>query len=124
MNLNISLIGKAITDPRLNYHHKEKIIGVISDLENTNLIQKEIAKKWDISEEMVQGINTGRYWKHDREDPIRKPKIAKIYYCIDCGKIITNKAIRCVECSQNKQRKTERPSREELKDMIRHLSFL
>jgi hypothetical protein len=29
---------------------------------------KEIAKKWNISIEMVQGINTGRYWYQDNLD--------------------------------------------------------
>ena len=41
---------------------KENIIGVFSDLENTDMIHADIAKKWNISTEMVQGINTGRYW--------------------------------------------------------------
>ena len=40
---------------------KEKILGIIKDLEETDLYHKEIAEKWDISVEMVQGINTGRY---------------------------------------------------------------
>ena len=40
---------------------KEKIIGVINDLLNTNMLHREIAEKWNISTEMVQGINTGRY---------------------------------------------------------------
>lgn len=40
---------------------------------------------------MVQGINTGRYWKYDRKYPIRESKFKPIegkkkYYCIDCGK--------------------------------------
>jgi len=38
----------------------------------TNMTQKRIAKKWDISEEMIQGINTGRYIKYNRPYPIRK----------------------------------------------------
>ena len=55
---------------------KEKVIGIIYDLENTQEIQKNIALKWNVSEEMVQGINTGRYWKYDRIYPIRKVKEA------------------------------------------------
>lgn len=47
----------------------------------------------------------------------------KKYYCIDCGKEITQGAIRCSECSQKAQRKCERPSREELKSLIRNTSF-
>lgn len=106
-----------------NSLNKDKIIGIIKDLETTSLIQKDIANKWNISEEMVQGINTGRYWKHDRKYPIREKKAAKISYCIDCGKQINNKAIRCVDCYRKISRKAERPTRDELKNMIRKESF-
>lgn len=106
-----------------NKLNKEKIINIISDLENTSLTQKEIANNRDISEQMVQGINTGRYWKHDRQYPIRKPKIKKKNYCIDCGEIITSKAIRCEKCYRITTRKSERPLREELKFLIRTKSF-
>ena len=77
---------------------KEKIIGIISDLTNTDMTHKDIATKWDISIEMVQGINTGRYWKHDTNYPLQKRRIAKIYYCEQCGKEITKGSKLCVEC--------------------------
>ena len=51
---------------------KTKILGIITDLETTDLYHHEIAKKWSISTEMVQGINTGRYWRQDREYPIQR----------------------------------------------------
>ena len=51
---------------------KEKIIGVINDLLNTNMLHREIAEKWNISTKMVQGINTGRYWKHNADYPLQK----------------------------------------------------
>lgn len=50
-------------------------------------------------------------------------KTKTIFYCKDCGKEISYGATRCIECSIKKQRKTERPSREELKDLIRVLPF-
>ena len=117
---NMTLGGQA-TGQKQN---KEKIIGIIKDLETTDNTQKEIALKWDISEEMVQGINTGRYWKYDRTYPIRKIKIKK-YYCIDCGKEITDyRAVRCKDCSRINSRKVKnRPSREELKQLIRTKTF-
>ena len=103
---------------------KEKIIGVFKDLETTDLIQKEIASKWDISEEMVQGINTGRYWKRDDiQYPIRKPKTATQNYCIDCRKPIDKHAVRCVQCAQIYSRVVLRPSRKELKKLIRNTPF-
>lgn len=114
--------------------NKEKIIGIISDLENTYMSHADIAKKWDMSTEMVQGINTGRYWKQDRKYPIQNPKAQFIrrgftpkdksqHFCIDCGKPISKNAIRCLEC-ENKHRVGDKPvSREELKALIRTEPF-
>lgn len=48
-------------------------------------------------------------------------------YCIDCGCEITSQAIRCISCKNKeiglKKRKSERPSREELKNLIRKKPF-
>ena len=52
-----------------------------------------------------------------------KNKMVKKYYCIDCNKEITAKATRCVACQQKNRQTTVRPSREELKDLIRNTSF-
>lgn len=44
-------------------------------------------------------------------------------FCMDCGKPITNGAIRCVNC-ESKNRITEKPvTREELKNLIRIMPF-
>lgn len=45
------------------------------------------------------------------------------YYCVDCGKQISHGAIRCMECAAKNQRAVERPSREELKELIRTKPF-
>lgn len=110
---------------------KEKIIGVMLDLENTDMYHREIAKKWDISIEMVQGINTGRYWFQENKDyPLQKKHkknsyhienqqyVIKEKYCPECGKKITQKANLCPECWNKKNRKVERPSEEELKEYL------
>lgn len=47
----------------------------------------------------------------------------KLHYCQRCGKIITSKATHCVECSRLISRKADRPSREELKELIRSKPF-
>lgn len=45
-------------------------------------------------------------------------------YCIDCGIPITGKALRCTNCYTLTNRVVERPTREELKQLIRTLPFL
>lgn len=78
---------------------KEKILGIIYDLMNTDMSHKDIASKWDISTEMVQGINTGRYWRHDADYPLQKRKPTKRYYCQECGIEITRGAKLCRKCN-------------------------
>ena len=114
-------------DSTHNVHNKETILGIIKYLETTTLVQREIATKWNISEEMVQGINTGRYWHHNREYPIRKiqRKYPKHNYCIDCGKEIFRTSTRCNIC-ESKRRASENilpVTREELKQLIRTTPF-
>ncbi len=111
---------------------KEHILGIIHDLETTNMYHREIAEKWNVSAEMVQGINTGRYWRQDRTYPIQiqykrtsnpahrvgitnKHDIVK--YCIDCGAKIWYTSTRCQLC-EKKHRKhhstSKRPDKETL----------
>lgn len=59
-----------------------------------------------------------------------KPKKEIKYYttkeekrCVDCGKIINPDATRCIDCEHKRQRKTEWPQRDELKELIRVKSF-
>lgn len=113
-------------DSSSNTINKEKIIGIIKDLETTDLFHKQIAEKWNISREMVQGINSGRYWRHDRVYPIQtihQPKISQKTYCIDCGKEITKGCKRCLNC-ENARRQTSLITREELKNLIRTKPFV
>ena len=45
-------------------------------------------------------------------------------YCKRCGKEIDRKATHCVECRYIVSRTCDRPSREELKNLIRTITFV
>lgn len=52
-------------------------------------------------------------------------KAKTLYYCKDCGKLISeSKAQRCPECAAKERRICERPSREELKILIKTVPFV
>ena len=97
---------------------KPQLKGILSDLENTDLLHREIATKWGVSTETVQGINTGRYWRQDRTYPIQtrykrsvhpehrvgminKHDIVK--HCIDCGARIWYTSTRCPLCEKKRR---------------------
>lgn len=52
-------------------------------------------------------------------------KTKALYYCKDCGKLISeSNAQRCPECAAKERRICERPSREELKVLIKTIPFV
>lgn len=107
---------------------KSVLIKILDLLKNTDLIQKEIALQCNVSEEMVQGINTGRYWNDGSDEyPIRKPREATKSYCVDCGCEIFRGSKRCKHC-ENKRRTKEnnkqmKVSKEELNELIHKYPF-
>lgn len=51
-------------------------------------------------------------------------KTHTLHYCQDCGKLLSeSRATRCPECAHKARRVCERPSREELKQLIRTTPF-
>lgn len=52
-----------------------------------------------------------------------KQREVKLKFCIDCGKVISQSATRCPECASKAERIVERPTREELKQLIRTTPF-
>lgn len=105
---------------------KEQYLGILNDLKNTNLSQKEIGEKWGVHENTIQRINTGKRWyQDDIEYPIRKNsiRIKKAKYCINCGKEISESAIRCKQCEYQKRILKCPITKEELKAKVRVYPF-
>lgn len=117
---------------------QEEVDEIYQLLLETNMKQEDIAAKFDVTHPTISYINTGYTWKKSEcTYPLREqfkvlraqfgsPKINK---CIDCGKKITKGATRCVDCHSkngNITRKValeDRPSRDELKYLIRTMPF-
>ena len=62
-----------------------------------------------------------------KEEKKGKPRIRKTIYknvCSKCGKPMTSKAKLCFDCSKIASRKVERPSKEELDEMIHSMPFV
>lgn len=98
-------------------------------LQQSVLSIDEIANKFNISYEMVQGINTGRHWHRENiEYPIGKYKIGvnkkynkqcyTITYCCDCGKQITKDALRCWDCYVKSCNHNKKPTKNELLQLL------
>lgn len=103
---NLTRGGNSATYKKIDDEMLKKIT---QELKNTQRKHQDIANEFEISIEMIQGINTGRYWKRDISYPIQKQELKK-NYCVDCGKSITIGALRCVPCNEIASRKTERPT--------------
>lgn len=104
--------------PHFQKLSKENLEEISNLLKNTIKTNEEIAIIFNISDEIVSGINTGRYHRRDIDYPIRNQK-TKFSTCLDCGKAISLGASRCVECSLKERRTVERPSKEELFMLLR-----
>ena len=100
---------------------KEIYYQIVKDIQNIALSFDDIAKKYNVCRRTITRINNGYSHKLDNiEYPIRKTKtISEEYFCVDCGKKISKKATRCDVCVKIFSRTTIRPSREELKFLIR-----
>lgn len=109
-----------------NNYTKETLLSIISDIKNTSMSFQDIGKKYNITKRLVYFINNGEVHKLSNETyPLRTVMnfSKKNWYCADCGKEIFKGAKRCVECANKAQRTTIRPTREELKNLIRSKNF-
>lgn len=104
---------------------KIKVNEIQKLLLNTFETQTSIAKKYNVSQQLISYINTGMVGLSDNLSyPLRKlEEETKISKCPICGDIKDIHAKLCRKCYNLSQRKVERPTREELKTMIRTLPF-
>lgn len=108
-----------------------QVLDIIEELKtNTTENTEQIGAKYNVSGRIIRGINTGEYWYDETLTyPIRaryvsaKSNGSHLWICKECGKEITKGSTLCVDCGHIAQRKTIRPTREELKKLIRTTSF-
>lgn len=125
----------------LEFHHVDestKEFG-ITQSSTTRALDKqleEMKKCILVCSNCHRGIHQGYYqipenWKELYQEEVAQQLLKerdevrthKIYYCPSCGTQVTEKGNYCVPCSKLKQRTVERPSREELKTLIRTKPF-
>lgn len=138
-----NLCGYHKSPNALEFHHidaSQKSYGIASkgtchDLESD---LAEIKKCILVCANCHREIHDGDYtadelWKlqqysEEIANEVRQEKINNTsktqYYCLECGKLITNnKTSLCLECARKQSRVCDRPSREELKDLIKKYPF-
>lgn len=96
------------------------------DLIETNLTYETIKNKYGVSIGFISDLNNGKLWREDEVIyPLRK-KVKRQFFCQNCGIELyeESKTGYCQECYHIFSRKTERPSRDELKNLIRNYSFV
>lgn len=80
---------------------------------------------YDKAHQLIEENNIVQKPKKEKQQHRKITKKSKIEpnHCIDCGKIINNRSQRCEDCEHKRQRKTEWPQRDELKELIRAQPF-
>ena len=93
----------------------------------SKMSQADLGKKYNISQRSISYINTGTTWYNPNLNyPLRTESILlqeKKYICPICGEKMSRGATKCLKCIKLDNRIAIRPSREELKKMIRTLPF-
>lgn len=123
-NIVLTSEGKTISFNKNDYAIFEQIV---YDIQKTSKSFRKIAEDYSLDLSMIYYINRGDYHTlPNLKYPLRKVKdLSKQHHqCVDCGREISHNAIRCTKCDHIRQRKTERPDRETLKNKIRIFSFV
>lgn len=128
-NFGYNLTAGGDAPAEINFKISDEEVLQIYDLLRGGTMQAEIANKFGISQSEVSRLNTGETRAQmGFVYPIFTEK-RKEYYCQDCGTTISYKAVRCRKCEASKRacaaiESENRPTREELKNLIRTQSFV
>ena len=122
----------------LEFHHVDPSTKSFG-LTDSNAITKALEKQLEEARKCVllcanchRGVHAGYlelpsnaeiFFNEERAQELIEEKQRKIYRCERCGAEITHKAKLCVECASLASRKVDRPSRDELKALIREKPF-
>lgn len=100
----------------------EDILTIYDLLKESPLSQNDIAKIFNVGPDTISEINQGKTRRLSNFSyPIRQNWGKRV--CIDCGVTLKYTALRCRKCQNLISRIAIRPSRNELKAMIRTLPF-
>ena len=104
---------------------KEDVWTIYDLLQFSSISQREIAQQFHVGEDTISEINQGKTRVLPNFSFPLRSNIRQKYYCQRCGKEISRSSTRtyCRECYRFFTRKVERPSREELKKLIKNNSF-
>lgn len=107
-------------------YDKEVFLDIVKDIKENILSFQEISEKYDLNRSSIYRINSGETHKMQNELYPLRPVMekGKVHLCKKCGKKISHDAKYCMQCYFLMQRKVERPTREELKSLIRNNSFV
>lgn len=109
-----------------NYQRKltlEQVKAIREDIKNSKLLFKDIANKYKISHSLINQINSGEMWFTWEEDfPLRKTDSVKILNkCPYCGATIGKKSKTCIDCYKILQNKAMNDvGKEKLKELVRN----
>ena len=122
----------------LEFHHIDPSIKSFG-LTDSTAVTKALEKQLEEARKCVllcanchRGVHAGYLelpkgaeysFNEKRAQELIEEKQRKIYRCERCGVEITHKANLCTECASLASRKVDRPSREELKALIREKPF-
>ena len=102
---------------------KKELLEIYDLLQNSTIPQNDIAQQYKVGADVISTINQGKSRRLPGYKYPLRDNSSKKNHCQLCGKNISHNAKLCAYCLKISQRKIDRPSREELKQMIRHTPF-